>query len=166
MPLSIILKVILPSELTKEEHVTAPHLGVNFMAFVTRFRIICRTARISEIKDGSFWSSIMSNVSLFSSAQFLTYFKVSRTASLNLNSSTCNSNCPASILIRSRISFINSSRWCPVLLMSFTDSQHLSFGSLPYTSCDNASENPRIAFIGVLSSWLILARNSDFAWLV
>ena len=69
---------------------------------------------------------------------------------------------PASIFERSRISLISPSRSCPPRCTQPSEAS-CSALSGPSTPASSASVNPRIAVIGVRSSWLTLARNRDFA---
>ena len=71
---------------------------------------------------------------------------------------------PASILERSSTSLIRRSRCLPLVWMSASGSPN-SAGTGPYSPSVSISVKPRIAFSGVRSSWLMLARNSDFALL-
>ena len=70
---------------------------------------------------------------------------------------------PDSIRARSRISLISSSRYQPACriwsMLSFCAG--VGAGAPESISC----AKPRIAFSGERSSWLMLERKSDFAWL-
>ena len=71
---------------------------------------------------------------------------------------------PDSTLARSRMSLIKLRRWLPLSYMAaaypFSSSSRLLISSSWRTW-----EKPIMAFRGVRSSWDMLARNSDFAWL-
>src|SRR5215475_13291464 len=67
---------------------------------------------------------------------------------------------PASTLERSRISLIRERRWRPEERMSSVYSACFSLSS-PNILSPKTSEKPMIALSGVLSSWDMLARNSD-----
>jgi len=70
---------------------------------------------------------------------------------------------PASIRPMSRISSTRETRCSPAVRIWSTDSRESeSAGS---TSRSSSWPNPRIAFSGVLSSWLIRDRNALFCWL-
>jgi hypothetical protein len=68
---------------------------------------------------------------------------------------------PDSISARSRISLINSSRYQPALMIwsMLRRCVVVGAGAPDSSSC----ANPRIAFSGVRSSWLMLERKSDLA---
>ena len=69
---------------------------------------------------------------------------------------------PASIFERSSTSLMRRSRCLPLTWMSVSGSL-MSGGISPYSSSRIISVKPRMAFIGVRSSWLMLARKSDLA---
>ena len=71
---------------------------------------------------------------------------------------------PASILERSRISFTISSKWSPLDLMYSINLRCLSLKISESISISWL--NPNIAFSGVLSSWLMLAKNVLFILLI
>ena len=60
---------------------------------------------------------------------------------------------------------MTSSRYCPLPWMSLQYSRYLSAPSGPNIPDSMISEKPMMALSGVRNSWLILARNFDFAWL-
>ena len=69
---------------------------------------------------------------------------------------------PASIFERSSTSLMRRSRCLPLTWMSDSGSL-MSGGISPYSSSRIISVKPRMAFIGVRSSWLMLARKADLA---
>ncbi len=70
---------------------------------------------------------------------------------------------PASISDRSRRVSIWADRRCPEARILFTYSAYRSSPRRPNGANRIRSENPTMAFNGVRSSWLMFARNSDFA---
>ena len=68
---------------------------------------------------------------------------------------------PASTLERSKMSLMSDNRCWPLVKMSPVYSRWLSVMS-PTRPSLRASENPMMALSGVRSSWLMVARNSDF----
>jgi hypothetical protein len=70
---------------------------------------------------------------------------------------------PDSIKARSRISLISSSRYQPALRIWSMLRFCVNVGAGAPVSSSWA--NPRIALSGVRSSWLMLERKSDLAWL-
>ena len=68
----------------------------------------------------------------------------------------------ASILEKSKISFKIFSKFCALFCCVFNSSRCSSVNEL---SRNKTSPMPKIPFIGVRSSWLILAKNCDFATL-
>ena len=141
-----------------------PPSGVNFTALESRFSTICLSRRWSATRRMP-WPIRAVSLSCLSSARPDT----TRIASLrNGSSSTCSGSSrirPASILDMSRTSLITSSRYWPLWWMSEQYSRYLSVPRGPNMPAAMISENPIIALSGVRSSWLILARNFDFAWL-
>ncbi|MNT79813.1 hypothetical protein D3C72_2191920 [compost metagenome] len=72
---------------------------------------------------------------------------------------------PASIFDMSRMSLMTCRRCLPLSWMSRAYSEYFGEPIGPNMPASRISEKPRMALSGVRSSWLILARNSDFALL-
>ena len=66
------------------------------------------------------------------------------------------------MLARSSTSSISASRWRPAVSMCSRRSRWRGVGD-SLRSCSSSCEKPSTAFIGVRSSWLTRAMNSDFA---
>ena len=144
-----ILKVILPPA------------GVNLNAFDKRFFKICPKRTLSEIKlafSVRLWSIL--NFIFFSFA--ISEKSISRSLQTDIIfvSSGINSTLPASILERSKMSLIRSSRSLPDLWM--TQAYSVCFG-VRFLSLFSSRSFARIntLFKGVLNSCDIFARNSD-----
>src|SRR3546814_3771990 len=67
------------------------------------------------------------------------------------------------IFDRSRMSLMIDSRWLALRRMSSEYSRYCGFPSGPKRPCSMISEKPMMAFSGVRSSWLMLARKADLA---
>src|SRR5262245_4712484 len=136
--------------------------SVNLLALLIRFSNACRSriwsawiVPISALQWTATWL-------LFLAASGSMVLTTSSISGARAKASRFSSIRPASILERSRMSLINASKWRPA-------PSTRSSGS---TSCFNASASsrsisltPMMAFSGVRSSWLILARNCDLCWL-
>ena len=139
--------------------VTSPR-SVNLMALPTRLTMICRSLVGSPISVSgtSGCTSQLSSIP-FSSARVAKTFNVVSRLLRRLKSMDSNSSLPASILEKSRISLIRVSK----------ESAEI-FTMVRYSRCSELSSvsrarsvMPMIPFMGVRSSWLMLARNSLLA---
>ena len=101
----------------------------------------------------------------FFSAIGRTVVATSSTSAATANDSRCSSILPASILERSRMSLMSASRWRAGAqdALERLDLVRRARGSR--ASSSSISLTPMMAFSGVRSSWLMLARNCDLCWL-
>jgi len=143
---------------------TLPPSGVNFTAFVKRLNIIC----LSFLGSAAILISASAATSKDKLILCLCAFSCSRvsegskTSFFNDSVSGSSSIFPASTLERSNISLIRLKRCLPLVLMLSTYFFCFSFNGPKYWSCITSAK-PIMAFRGVLNSWDILARKSDFA---
>ncbi len=134
--------------------------AVNLIAFPIRLVIICRSRPGSPRNNAGTSGSIRQAISRpFLYACTASTSVMSSRVMRRSKSSVSNSNFPASILEKSRISLMIASSESPLFLMVFA-----------YSSCSevNSVSNSRpvmpiTPFIGVRISWLMLARKSLLA---
>ncbi len=164
MPLSITAMLSCgtgPDDTSPATTLTPPS-WVNLMALPTRLVIVCRSRAGSErIVSGMAPSTSKSNEMVFSRAFTPSIWRTSRIMACGAQRMHSTSRCPASTLDRSRTSLIKLSRCLPLewmVLRCFFQSR----SSWLYPRL-RISVKPRIAFIGVRISWLMLARNSLLA---
>ena len=159
MPLSVtVMSTSAPRR--RARTTTEPPAPVNLTALVIRLSTICLSRSTSECTT---------SMSSATSRERSTPWVAARSRSIAAASSRRDRRSideysraifPASIFERSRISLRSSSRWRPELWMSWRYSSWRSLSS-PNIRSRSTSENPSTALSGVLSSWDMLARNSD-----
>ena len=137
--------------------------SVNLTALPTRFRRTCpsRPASPRTARGTSAWMSEASSSPLAAARGAWTTIASSRTA-LRLNSRTSSSSLPASILEKSRMSLMTVSRFSEQRRTVVRKSRCSGLRGVSR----RRSVMPKMPFIGVRISWLMLARNSDLsrAW--
>ena len=135
---------------------------VNLRPFPTRLTSTCRSFPSSPRSVAARRSSSCSIVreSDFSSASVWKSETISRSMANGLNGALFKVILPDSIFAMSRMSLISASRCSPLRLMIRT--YFMCFGASS-GSRSRSCEKPRIAFIGVRISWLMLARKALFA---
>ena len=137
-----------------------PPCCVNLMALPTRFRTICRSLRGSPSSaSGVCGATSHERSSRLASASMTSVFMAPSMHSLSENGILSTVRCPASILEMSRTSLTMASNDSPEARTSSRHSRCSAVSSV----CSATCVRPMIAFIGVRISWLMLARNSDFA---
>ncbi len=140
-----------------------PPSEVNLIALPTKFVRICRILCGSlMIVSGIGVAELKSNWIDFSAAFPESTWKTSRIIWMGWQGMFSISTLPASTFERSRMSLIRSRRCFPLEWIVFR--YFLGSFCLPYPR-RKTSVKPRMAFIGVRISWLMLARKSLFAWL-
>ena len=142
---------------------TVPPTRLYLIAFDSRFTNSCLTrVRSARTCSGVSGARKCTAMPLLRACGSIIAWQSASTSASAIGSGDIDS-LPDSISDRSRISLISSSRYQPACRIWST----LSFcagvgGGVPEsTSC----AKPRIAFRGERSSWLMLDRKSDFAWL-
>ena len=140
---------------------TVPPSGVNFKALLSRLYRICLNRTRSAYTEKV--SSACSMRIFLAIASGRITDSTSGSASETLKVSRLSSSNPDSIFDRSRMSLISCSRWRAPFRTCPTKRCCLSVRS-PAVFSAKRSEKPMIAFSGVRSSWLILARNWLFSW--
>ena len=135
--------------------------SVNFNALLNRLITICRK-RASSVKASPTSSSTshMTSTPVFPSVG-PTVSQAPCTSGATLKVEGSISTRPASTLDRSRISLIRLSRWSA---LSWTLSRFSRWRSVRFSARRRVTSRvkPMMAFIGVRSSWDIVARNCDF----
>jgi len=133
--------------------------SVNFTALETRLTRIWRTLPSSPRMSGGrapSWVWIASDLAAASGSSEVTTSSISPRGAKSASTRVI---LPASILERSSTSLIKASRLRA--LRSTRSSALVCLGlTAPSVPLPTSSVKPRIAFIGVRSSWLMLARNS------
>ena len=141
-----------------------PFSGVNLTALDSRLSAICLSARRSARRRMP--DAILEvTLSFFSCARVVTTRSASDSSRSSSTFSRSSLSRPASIFDMSRMSLMTSSRYSPLRWMSRQYSTYLSEPSAPNMPDSMISEKPMMALSGVRSSWLMLARNFDLAWL-
>ena len=136
--------------------------SVNLIPLPSRLINTCRNRPLSPSqRSGKLGSTRQVNSNPFSDARSAKVRPVFSTKSRNENGAVSSSSFRASILEKSRISF--SSRSSAPADSRTIDTYSLC--SYVRLDCDNNSDMPMIAFIGVRISWLMLAKNSLLDWL-
>src|SRR5262245_35131525 len=125
-----------------------------------RFSRICLTFRSSATTSPTPSATVWVSVIPCRVARSRTRVRALSRAVGRWNRPSSSSRRPASTLDRSRMSLIRERRCRPEDRISWRYSACFSLTS-PNIRSASTSENPRIAFSGVLSSWDMLARNSD-----
>ena len=133
---------------------------VNLIALLIRLSTTWRSRASSPTSAAGIWSSTMARTSSpFLSACPSKMLTTSSTSAGSEKACASSSTLPASSLERSRMSLSRRSR---LLLESWIEMARCS-DSLSSFEFASTADNPITAFIGVRISWLIIARNSDFA---
>ena len=138
---------------------TLPPVGVNLIALETRLSSICLNLPASAsmspmpVLSASRWICFCV---VNDSTVLRTWSIISETDSGWIRSSIC----PASILDRSRMSLMSPSRCLPLVWICCRNLKRVVEECCPSGASISSSEKPRIALRGVLSSWLMLARNT------
>ena len=138
---------------------TSP-LVVNLFALPTRFNRTCRMRSLSPTIVSGNDGSIMTCIRLpFSFASTAATSATSCASVASEKAPSLSGSFPASSRVRSRISLMSVNS--PSDARKMVPSMRLSS---PCSFCfSNNSDSPMIALSGVRMSWLIIARNSDFA---
>ena len=131
---------------------------VNLMAFVMKLFITWNTRFRSVLIIHCGKSSSVLNVTLESIILNWVVWTISSMRLFISTSEYVNSNVPASILERSRMSLIN----CSSRLLLFFIILIYSCLSASFSVMARISEKPTIELSGVRISWLMFARNADF----
>ena len=145
---------------TNEQWTEMEPRSVNFSAFPNRLSRTC-PRRMESPKSSRGTPSSTSTVMRkpFSWARCDTRSVVVLTTSSTLNRVGCSSSFPASILEKSRMSFTRAKSEVPASWIFSTYPFWCAFSPSRRSRC----ESPMMAFMGVWISWLMVARNIDFA---
>ena len=141
-------KVIVPDE-------------VNLRALLSKLLRICFILNTSPISFSGNGATSRTNSNFLLCADFAMRVTISSNSLLGENGWLLICSLPASILEKSKTSFTIVSRLSAAVSMIRT----CSCCSVGKAALVNSRLNPKIAFSGVLISWLILARNCDLTLL-
>ena len=163
IPVSITLKskVASPAVSTLDDiKILTPPLSVNFTAFPARLRRIWRNRPASPLKNcGISPLNSMRMEIPFSSTRSSSTSTTLSTSSFKSKGAFSKTSLPASILEKSRMSLMISKRASPDRLPVS------EYNCCSLLSCVSSRRpnTPSTPFSGVRISWLIIARNCDFA---
>ena len=137
--------------------------AVNLTALPTRLATTCRSRNGSprSIMGASCGMNCRASSRPLAAAGCANMASASSTASTRLKSVDSSARWPDSIFEKSRMSLITPNRWRPEACTASAQARWCGCRGLSISS----SFMPSTPFMGVRISWLMVARNCDFAWL-